>query len=311
MLIQELKEGIMNNSLFEKYGNKLIFIGEESFLENLYLRQLARKTNSKLIFADDFLDIKKKLTSNTAFDKSGIFVIRNSTQFLKNEDLFENVNVPKGKYLILIFDKFDKRKAFFKENENITCEFEKMTTAQLTNIIQKRIALNELDCKYLCELIDNDYGRLLLELDKLSIYFKLDKYSNISNVEKFNLALKDSLIYQEINDVSFDLTYSIIEKNIVNSLGYLQELKRSDNDAFKILGLIYSSYKNLLLLKCNPNVNINRYTKNNLSKYLNKYNAQEIINQLSIIQEVEQGIKSGKVESDMALDVLIIRLLFN
>lgn len=312
MLIQELKEGIMKDSLKERFGNKLIFIGEENFLENLYLKQLAKKTKSKLIFADDFLDIKKRLTTNTVFDNSGIFIIRNSTQFLKNDELFSNLVVPKGKYLILIFDKVDKRKSFFKDNANVTCEFEKMTTAQLTSIIQKSFLLNQTNCEKLCYLVGNDYGRLLLEIDKLKIMDVIGQMqgNDLSADELFDIALNEGLIYQEVNDVSFQIVDSILEKDTEKTFYYLQELKRVDDDAFKLLGLIYSYYKNLLLIKCNPNININRFVKGKLSRFVNKYSANEIIDKMTVIQDIEQGIKSGKVESDMALDVMIINLIF-
>lgn len=313
MLIQELKESIVKDEIANRYGNKLIFIGEETYLQSFYIKQLAKKTKSKITFADDYLNIKRVLTINTMMDNSGIFVIRNSTQFIKNEDLFKNLVVAKGKYLILIFDKLDKRKSFFKENQNVICEFEKMTNGQLTKVIHKYLPnLGEKNCQLFNELIGRDYGRLLLEMDKLKTVDEVSKQKGetFEDDDLFELALREGLIYKEISDTSFQLADSILNHDIISTFNNLQELKRIDDDAFKLIGLLYSNFKNLLLYKNNRNINIPPFQKAKFSKIINRYNDESIIIKLDTLRETEQGIKTGKVDAEMALDYLVINLLF-
>lgn len=312
MTLAELKSALVKNEIFFLYGNKLIFVGDETFLQSSYIKKLADITKSKITYADDFLEIKKRLTTNTMMDNSGVFVIKNSTQFIKNEDLFKNLIIPKGKYLILIFDKLDKRKPFYKENLDVICEFEKMTEAQLTKIIKKKFTgLSDTNCATLCSLVGNDYGRLLLEMEKLSIFFyKAEETGyDATSDELFIIALNDGLIYQEISDVSFKLVDDVLARNKKEAFYDVKEIQRAGEDSFKVMALLYSYFKNLLLLKSDRNCNINSFTKSKLNKFLNAYSSGTIINKLSKIQWVEQGIKSGKIDAELALDYLIIELV--
>lgn len=308
MTIPELKQSIQEDTLNFKYGSKLIFTGEETYLQNTYIKQIAKVTKSKLIFADDYLQIKRRLTTNTMLDKSGVFVIRNSSQFVKNENLFKELIVAEGKTLILIFDKLDKRGVFYKENQENICNFEKMTAVQLTRIIHKTLKdLSTDNCELLCELVQNDYGRLLLELDKLNIL----KNDNIDDDTLFSKALKEGIIYREITDTTFEIVDNLLAGVVKPSLELLRDLKQIDNDAFKLMGLLYNNYKNMLLLKCNPNININNFIKNKLLNLGKNYTPNFIIKKMKLIQNTEQGIKSGKIDAEMALDYLVINLLFN
>ena len=313
MTIAELKQAIMKDSLSTLYGSKLIFIGEESYLQNVYINQLAKKTKAKVTYADDYLSIKRRLTTNTMLDNSGIFVIRNNNQILKDEELFDKIIPAKNKYLILIYDKMDKRKPLYKNNGDIICEFEKMGVATLTKIIHKTLPnLSEDNCKYLCELVGNDYGRLMLEIDKLNL-MQYDSEANgyyTTNDETFGWALKEGVIYQELTDTSFQLLDSILIRDIPNVFNCLQIYEQSGEDAFKMLGLLYSNYKNMLLLRCNPNINLSAFVKRKLGQISSKYSPIQLINKLKIIQSTEQGIKSGLVESDIALTYTIIKLLW-
>lgn len=305
MLIQELQESIIKNNI----KNKLIFTGEESYLQNLYVKQIAKKTYSKLIFADNFLSIKKSLLTNTVLDKNKVFVIRNSPEFVKEETLFDDIIPAKDKYLILIFDKIDKRSSFYKNHESELCVFEKLTETQLNKVIKKYDELknlNEQNCSTIINLVNRDYGRLLLELDKLII---LSKVKNINVDESFSFGFKDGLFYQELEDALFPLVDVILNKDNINTYILLKTAKYNEFDVFSLMGLLYNNYKNMLLISCNNDVNISEYIKSKLRKYIRKYSIDELIDKMKIIQEIEQGIKTGKVEADIADEILLIRLL--
>lgn len=316
MIISELLKSLKTNTILQDYGKIIIFTGGESVLQNTYCKQIAKVMKTNIVFADDdYLSIKKQIEHNSPLYNSGVYVIRNSTQLVSSEELFKQAksNIASGKLLILIFDKVDKRKSFFKDNENITCEFNKMTYPQLSRIIKQRINLNENNCKILCELVNYDYGRLLLELDKIMIV-KLDcdekTGDDYSDDEIFsNLVLKENLIYQECSDTSFELIDAIITKNIKKSFELLAELKEWDDDPFKVMGLIYSYLKNILLLKSSDNINISGFIKGKLKPNLARFSVDELIKDLDVILTTEQGIKSGKIESSMALDYVLTKVL--
>lgn len=320
MLIQELQQSIINNDIFFKYGDKLIFTGEDSYLQKLYINQIAKKNNCKLIYADNYLEIKKQLTTTTKLEPSKLFVIRNSSDLI-NIELFNQVIPAKNKWLILIFDKIDKRSSFFKETENITCNFEKMTEAQLLHIIRKNYKslenLSDENCYRIIDLVNKDYGRLLLELDKLDIILPIkEKEAKESNLffdeinDLFEILIKDGLIHQDIDNNIFNLVDAILFKDYKNIHTLHKIAKNGEFDVFALMGLLYSNYKNTLLYMCSNDVNLSGFIKNKINQFKSKYNINELVYKLKVIQELEQGIKTGKVDSIIADEILLIRLLY-
>lgn len=307
MLVQELQKSIIDNLVFMDYGNKLIFTGEETCLQDLYINELAKKEKAKIIYADSILDIKKSLLANTMMDRNKIFVVRNSNEFIKNSELFKELTPPMNKYLILIYDKVDKRSNFFKDNEKVICNFEKMTTTQLIRIVNKYLPdLKEDNCNYLVEMLNKDYGRLLLEIDKLVV---LQKINNKNINELFLDAIEEGLIHQDIDSSIFDLVEAILNKNIVLSQNLLKSAKMGEFDIFSLMGLLYSNYKNLLLMKCSKDVNLSYYIKTKLQKFINLYRVKQLVDKMEIIINIEQGIKSGKIDSEIADEILVLKLL--
>lgn len=307
MELQELKKSIKDNKILSNYGNIIIFLGEETMLQNIYCKQIAKVMNSSIIFEENYINIKKQVENNSPLNNVKVFVIRNNNQ-LADEDLFNKLklNIAPGKLLILIFDKVDKRKCFWKTYSNITCEFEKMTDSQLSKLIQKQIGLKDDYCKMLCKLVSNDYGRLLLEMNKLEILKNIQD-EDIDSI--FRKALRDNLIYQECSDTSFELLDNLLIKNSKNSYNLLKELKEFDSDPFKVLGLIYSNFKSLLLLKSSRELNISPYIKKKLLSVIDNFTVNEILNILNLILEIEQGIKSGKIDTNIALEYLLAKVL--
>lgn len=321
MLIQELQQSIINNDIFNKYGSKLVFTGEDSYLQKLYINQIAKINKAKLIYAESYLDIKRSLTTTTMMDKNTLFVIRNTNEFNSNIELFNQVIPAKNKWLILIYDKMDKRSSFFKEVEKITCNFEKMTEEQLLHIIRKNYKsldkLNDDNCYRIIDLVNKDYGRLLLELDKLNIILPIKEKEAKENClffdeinDLFKILIKDGLIHQDIDNNVFNLVDVILNKQYMNIHILHKNAKNGEFDVFSLMGLLYINYKNTLLYKCSKDINLSGFIKNKISTFMDKYTVPELISKLQIIQEMEQGIKTGKVDSLIADEILLIRLLY-
>ena len=320
MLIQELQQSIINNDLFFKYGSKLIFIGEDTYLQKLYINQIAKKEKAKVIYADNFLEIKKPLITTTMMEQNKVFVIRNNNE-LANSEIFNQIIPAKNKILILIYDKVDKRSSFFKDNENIICNFEKMTEAQLLHIIRKNYKtlekLSDDNCYKIIELVNKDYGRLLLELDKLKLAMKIweieaeeQGYYFETDDEIFDCLMKEGLIHQDIDNDTFSLVDAILNKDYKNIYILHKNAKNGEFDIFALMGLLYTNYKNTLLYKCSREVNLSGLIKNKINGFITKYSINELIYKMKVIQEMEQGIKTGKVENTLADEILLIRLLY-
>ena len=299
-LKSKIKEGFMDTRI-------LIFTGQETTLQSVYTKEIAKRNNQSLVYVDDLVNIMNKLANKQYSGKGNCYIIRNSKDFQKNEDLWNTLQnkISNSNLIIFIYDNIDKRGRFYKENKDIIVDFEKMTTAQLTNVLTKKYLLTEENAIKLIELCNNDYGRILLELDKLKC-LTINKDIN----EVFIEALKDDLIYQEINDTSFKIIDAILSFNSKRCFQLLNELKRFEDAPLKLIGLLYSNFKSLLMLYSKEKPNINYYVMQQLSKHKTAHNPEELIDKLRFIQKVESGIKLGEVEMEFSLDYLIINLLY-
>jgi len=305
MELHELQQAIINKNIIETWGKILIFTGDESYLQDIYLKKIAQVYEGKIVFGDDYASIKEDLIAGVSFEGFKEIVLRDSKEFINKEDILQQISksIVPNRLLILIFTKVDARKTFFKTHQNITCCFEKMTENQLVKIIEKKYAMSEYNKKFLCQIVSNDYGRLLLELDKIEM---LAHNNNINMDKAFIYAIQKGAIYRENSDTSFQLVDAMLNKDITKCFEYSEELQEFVGDPFRFLGLLYSNYKNLLLLKSNGNVNISYFIKKKLAPYINKFTVGELMANLSFILDVEEGIKSGKYESKKALDLIII-----
>lgn len=282
---------------------KLIFTGDESYLQKTYIDRIAAVRKLEIVYTDDLLGVKKEIETKALFGKGKLFVFRNVNVFLTKDDLFENLKVNAANQVILIYDKVDKRKSFFTNNKNITIEFKKMTLPQLTKITQKQLDINSKNAELLVTLVDSDYGRLLNEIHKI----KCLQLKNIDN--EFNKLIQDNLIFQEASDTAFNLIDAILERKYKSMFILLEELKEYNNEPFKFLGLLYSNLKNLLLYMSNRNLNISYPMKNKFDKVINKYNPSFLIRVLRDLIDIEQGIKMGKYDANLALDLIILKTI--
>lgn len=295
-----IKEGFVDKRI-------LLFTGEETTLQSVYINEIVKKNNQTKTYSDDLVSIINKLGNKQYNGKGTCYVIRNCKDFQKNEDLWQSLSsrISSSNFIIFIYDNIDKRSKFYKDLKDITVDFEKMTTAQLTNVLTKKYNLNEENAIKLTELCNNDYGRILLELDKLKC---LTITRDINEV--FIEAIENDLIYQEINDTSFKLVDAILGFRYKDTFQLLNELKRFEDAPLKLIGLLYSSFKNLLMLYSKEKPNINYYIMQQLSKHKGQHNPEELIDKLRFIQKIESGIKLGEVEMEFSLDYLIVNLLY-
>lgn len=278
MNLTQLKEKLKTNSL----PNKLVFVGEELYMQKHIINTLAKLKNAEIHYYNDYDDIKEKLFINDFFSEAEIFVIRDSKYFMKNAKKFKDISIPDDKVLILIYSEYEPKKEVFSENKDFVYEFNKMGENQLKMIIKNTLSdLSDNNCKKLCEIVDYDCSRLVLELDKLNILKGLDK-KDIN--ELFTESLKEDLIHEESNYSIYNLATAVFNGELNKAFELNRRIDKQSDDIFKLITKLYESYK------CNVSQNKNK---------------------LFLLQQLEKDIKTGKIDNDMAYDYLLINLLKN
>ena len=300
----------------------LILFGEEQTILNIYLTHILEVTNTKRISADSVSYIMQNINKKR-FDKSiRLYVVQDDMAFLRAEDSWETVrNTPTKDYIILRYHSLDKRSAFVKKNQQNLVEFARLSKEVLQTYISKDLPdLSEKNSSKLVEYCNYDYGRILMEIDKIW-QCQSHRFSNFNiNLDSndcFEKLDKEGLFYKEIGDITFELTNAVLGGYTETAIQKLDEAKRKDEPAMMIVSILYTGFRNLLAyqgLGSNKQGAMERtgMTKGELygcTKNVGGYSIAEVKRNMLKCQEIEAGIKMGTLDEDIALEYAVLSCL--
>lgn len=295
----------------------LILFGEEQTILNIYLTHILEVTNTKRISADSVSYIMQNINKKR-FDKSlRLYVVQDDIAFLKAEDSWETVrNTPTKDYIILRYHSLDKRSAFAKKNQQNLVEFSRLTKEVLQTYISKDLPdLSEKNSSKLVEYCNYDYGRILMEIDKIKQYSSVRTDLTIDSC--FVQLDKQGLFHKEIGDITFELTNAVLGGYPETAIQKLDEAKRKGEPAMMIVSILYNGFRNLLAyqgLGSNKQGAMERtgMTKGELygcTKNVGGYSIAEVKRNMLKCQEIEAGIKMGTIDEDIALEYAVLSCL--
>lgn len=299
----------------------LILFGEEQTILNIYLTHILEVTNTKRISADSVSYIMQNINKKR-FDKSiRLYVVQDDMAFLRADDSWETVrNTPTKDYIILRYHSLDKRSAFVKKNQQNIVEFSRLSADVLQTYISKDLPdLSDKNSSKLIEYCNYDYGRILMEIDKVKQW--QEHYTNKEGTPKtdsvFKLLDKQGLFHKEIGDITFELTNAVLGGYTDTAIQKLDEAKRKGEPAMMIVSILYNGFRNLLAyqgLGSNKQGAMERtgMTKGELygcTKNVGGYSIAEVKRNMLKCQEIEAGIKMGTIDEDIALEYAVLSCL--
>lgn len=293
----------------------LILYGEEQTILDMYVQKIVQATRAKK-FNFDSVSSSIKHSGKKSLDKSTkLYTVIDDNAFIKAEDKWKQVKDSMNKnYLILRYNSLDKRSAFFKRNKENIVEFSHLTEDVLLQYISRDLPeLDEDHAKKLVEYCDSDYGRILLEIDKIRNFHHKKKDINKEFVELD----KQGLFHKEIGDITFELTDAVLGGYPETAMQKLDEAKRKGEPAMMIASILYNGFRNLLAyqgLGSNKKGAVERtgLSKGDIwrcSKNYGGYSLEEVRRNMLICQSIESGIKTGSVDEDIALEYLVLSCL--
>ena len=190
----------------------------------------------------------------------------------------------------------------------------------LTNYVLRDLPdLSEKNTNKLIGYCDNDYGRILMEIDKIKQYkeYISNLVNGISVDDCFEELDKQELFHKEIGDITFELTNAVLGGYTDKAIQKLDEAKRKGEPAMMIASILYNGFRNLLAyqgLGKNKNGAMERtgLTKGELygcTKNVGGYSIAEVKRNMLFCQRVESGIKMGTLDEDIALDYVVLTCL--
>lgn len=312
MTLFELKEELLKKTIRPVY----IFTGDEIAIMDIYIDKIGKMVGN-VSRVDTVGQIYSKLQNASILSKPTCYIVRDDKEYLQQEKIWADVNTGKvvgDNTIILIYSNLDKRGKFVKQYGHQAVEFERLVPEVLAKYIKKDIGLDVTHGVELATKCNSDYSRVQLECDKIVNLQKARGYKTIE--EAYKAALHEKLIYTYAADVIFEFIDSVCKRQRTISFRLLQELRELNDGPLGALSLLYTNFRSMLLVQSSgKDADITQRTgltgwQVKLAKEKgNKYSIGELVRILRTLRETEKGIKTGLIDSDMALDYVLINIL--
>ena len=306
MEIRAVKKQIKEKQL----GKFYLFTGEEIEAQRIYIDKMAETTDRIVTRVETVADVFKY--------KSGIiktprlFVVRDDKDFMQADKAWDKIDDLLGdKILVFQITAVDKRTKFYKHFEEQIVTFNHMDMDVLYKYVQKGCKLSDGNTEHLIKICSNDYGRLLLEMDKINRYAKV---TNQSLDKAYEQLVADGTIYREPEDAIFDFVDAVLQVRPKLAYRLLEDCKAFDEGSVKLISVLYNSMKKVLQVQTCDSRDISGAT--GLSaweikcarKNLNYWKSEDLVYFLKLLQGAERAIKTGEIEESVAIDYVLTRI---
>jgi len=304
--------------------------GEDSYSAKSKLEEIVlgykekHKSGLSLIYIDadkkKFKDFYSELKITSMFAEKKLIILKNAFEDNKfQEDFLENIeNLEETQDIVVIYEDGspDKRGKFFKAlQKNIKCqEFNYMQPAMLKKWVAHEFDLQSGKAKINTDALDllisfvgSDLWKMANEIKKLSSY----KAGSI--VEKKDIEL---LVKPNVENDIFKTIDALASKNKKLALSLFHKYFDDGEAPLYLLSMIAYQFRNLLVIKELQEANT-PYGLIAKKSGLHPFVVQKsyyLCNQFSFLQlkkiyqkifQVDSDIKTGKIEAETALDLLV------
>lgn len=269
----------------------------------------------------DFQDFKKEIETSSMFQEKKLVVLRDifANKNFQEEFLKEGEKFVSSENIILIYERqeTDKKNSFFKflKKNSKSQEFSLLEDQKLKNWVKKEFEKYQAKVEprvveKLIEFVGNNLWQLSNEIKKL-INYKFGKKIEVKDVEL--------LVRPKIETDIFKTIDAIASKNKKQALQLLHHhLEKGDSSPY-LLSMIHFQFRNLITIRELIEKNIPYYqiiNKINLKPFVakksywqaKKFTLPQLKKIYQKIFEADLNIKTGKMEPETALDLLITEI---
>lgn len=313
MELVDLMKAISENSI----PHYLVLFGEERAILNIYIQHIAQ--NYKIMHCDTVAYALSQVGKKSIDKSNKVYIVNEDIAYAKADESWKNVKqtFEKSRHILLIkYHSLDKRGKFYLNNKQNSVEFTHLSKDVLISYINQKLPyLSEKNASKLVEYCSNDYGRILLEVDKIKQYSSVRTDLTIDSC--FVQLDKQGLFHKDIGDITFELTNAVLGGYPDTAIQKLDEAKRKGEPAMMIASILYNGFRNLLAyqgLGSNKQGAMERtgMSKGELygcTKNVGGYSITEVKRNMLKCQEVEAGIKMGTIDEEIALEYVVLSCL--
>ena len=307
----DVKTDIKNKSIKPYY----IFAGEEIEIQRIYINKIAEVLNYPVVRVECLAEVWPEIATTTLFGTPSVYVVRDDKDLLQNDVLqaqIENNNL-NGNIIIHLISSLDKRTKWYKSNSDKIVSFERLTTDMLIKYCQREIALNKRNCERLITICENDYSRLLLEIDKIKSFMTSLPDSDCNKV--FEQFVADGTIAVPPQDAIFSFVDAVLKRQICRAFDLLEQCYAVGEANMVILSVLFTNTKQVLQVQACESSDVVKSTgltawqvkcaKEKCGYYYN----DELMDILRLIQKIQKAILTGQIEDSIAVKYLLVNIL--
>ena len=288
-----------------------VFTGDELEAQRIYVNKMSEVTGKPIKRIDQVSDAFKRRGS--ILKVSYLFVCRDDMDFWKSATDFAALQDLLGdNVLVLQMSTIDKRSKSYKSYTSQIVEFNYMDADVLYKYTQKECSLSDKNTYELINMCECDYGRILLETDKIR---QVSKALGISSDEAFFKLLEERAISRPPKDAIFDFVDAMLRADIDRAFELLEECKGIGEPPLRILSVLYTNFRRVLLVQVCESTDIcgttglSAWDVKLAKKNCGFWASEDLVFFLKTLQSLEQGVKTGEVEEGIALDLLMVSIL--
>ena len=317
MKLVDLMKAISENNI----PHYLVLFGEEQAILNIYIQHIAQ--NYKIVHCETVAYALSQVGKKSIDKSNKVYIVNEDNAYIKAEESWKNVKqtFDKSRHILLIrYHSLDKRGKFYLNNKQNSVEFTHLSKDVLISYINQKLPdLSEKNASKLVEYCSNDYGRILLEVDKIKQY---NEYiacltNGISIHDCVEGLDEQGLFHKEIGDITFELTNAVLGGYSETAIQKLDEAKRKGEPAMMIASILYNGFRNLLAYQGLGSNKHNAVERTGMSKgelygctkNVGGYSIAEVKRNMLKCQEVEAGIKMGTIDEEIALEYIVLSCL--
>jgi len=318
----------------KKNSNIYLFTGEEKFLINAYLKRfidMIFEGHDKMMNLDQFnLDnkdidkIELSLETLPFFAEKRVVVLENLDLFgVKNKSRNERITTAITKLsdstlCFVIEDKIDKRNKLYKYiNKNGTVSvFSFLTQKELIHYVAKKLSkvnmkISSSDGKFLIDTVGYELRVISKEVSKLIDY--------VGNYEIVTKADIEDVCTKHLEAKIFELVDAVGTKNRERALFLYQDMISLKEPVTRILFMISRQISLIYEAKLMKEKRINNsviaktikvpeFVVRKLVVQSEKFSHNEIKNTIKQLVELEYEFKSGKINLETGIELMILKL---
>lgn len=303
--------------------NFYLIYGNDLGITNKYIDDIKRKLGIKEEIRynlDDFSleDIIDDLSMVGMFEKNKLIICDNFNFQIDDKKLLSYLdNYNRDNYLILVVnsDKVDSRKKLYKKlssiGEIINASDNKgyIKNFLKTYIQDNGYRIDGTTLDYFISRVGNNIDNATNEIDKMFLYKGSDKIINRNDVNDITIDNIDEEIYL--------LSESVIGGDTDRALSLYHKFINNGYDELSIITLLANQFRFLLQVKTlyDKGLDYNSIAKEidahpyRVQKTIPKvysYSKEELVNYLSYLFDLDSGIKTGKLDKNLGLELFII-----